>query len=105
MYDARQRSKLFFRDEAALALPAFGPRIGKEQEDAAERSLGQPGEDICRVARVKPDICEALRLDRGERLGDAVDEWFAADKADIGPFGREPHQVFAAAEADLQPHL
>ena len=47
-----------------------------------------------------------LALDMAEQAGDAVDEDLAADQADVGgaaPPG--PGQMFAAAEADLEPDL
>jgi hypothetical protein len=42
-------------------------------------------------------------IDAGQRLGDAVDERFAADEADIAMGPRLGDEMLAAAEADLEP--
>ena len=43
------------------------------------------------------------RFDLGEEFGDAFEEGFSADDADLRVYGRLPCQVFAAAEADFEP--
>ena len=46
-----------------------------------------------------------VALDRAKQPGDAVNEWFAADYADIGPGKRLGGEVLAAAETDLEPDI
>ncbi len=48
------------------------------------------------------NIGQPLVADMAECLGDAVDEWLAADEAMIGEQVRAVRQMLAAAEADFK---
>jgi hypothetical protein len=104
-HHARQSDEAFIGDKAALALPPLRPRVWKEQEHAAKRSLRQPVQEAGGVIRVKAEVCEALRFDRGERLRHPVDEGLAADEADVRVLRRRSDQMLAAAKADLEPNV
>src|SRR5262245_55360924 len=54
---------------------------------------------------MQPDIGEALVLDAAQDLDDPVMERLAADDADCRVVPCLPEQMFAAAEADLQPDV
>src|SRR5262245_43893437 len=54
---------------------------------------------------MQPDIGEALVLDAAQDLDDPVMERLAADDADCRVVPYLPEQMFAAAEADLQPDV
>ena len=52
---------------------------------------------------MQPDVVDPGRLDRRQRLGDAVDERLAADEPERRIGLRDMRQMLAAAEADLEP--
>ena len=85
-------------------VPRLGPRIGKQDEGARDRALGQPVDQQPGVVAEHADVGEAVALDVAEQLDDAVHERLAADQADVGVAARLPGEVLAAAEADLQPN-
>ena len=51
---------------------------------------------------MQTDVAQIASLDRGQRLGHAVDKRLDADHAGARPCGRLCNHVFAAAEADLE---
>ncbi|MEA2860812.1 MAG: hypothetical protein QOC72_2851 [Methylobacteriaceae bacterium] len=104
-HHARQNGEAFVGDKAALALPPLRPRVWKKQEHAPKRCVRQPVQEARGVIRVKAEVCEALRFDRGERLRHPVDEGLAADEADVRALRRGLDQMLAAAEADLEPNV
>ena len=84
-------------------VPPLRPRIGEQDEDAAERCRGQRREQQPRVIGEQADIAEAAPRHLAEPRDDAVLEHLAADKPDLGvPLGLGG-KVLAGAEADLEP--
>ena len=84
-------------------MPAFRPGIGEEQEGARQAALGQGSQQQAGVIAKDTDIVQAALLDMAKQAGHAVDEGFRPDDADLGMGFRLGRQMFAAAEADLEP--
>ncbi len=57
------------------------------------------------VAGRQTDVLEPVLLDRGKRLGHAIDERLAADEAGARICQCLRDQMLAAAKADFQPHV
>ena len=84
-------------------MPAFGPRVGVEQEQPFDRRRAKRCQEQFGVVVEYPDIAEGPLLDMAQQRSDAVDEGFAADKADVGMGFGLPGQMLTGAEADFQP--
>ena len=65
----------------------------------------QPVDQLAGVAVMQADIAELVVVDRGQRLGDGVDEAVAADEAGARIGLRLRDQMLGAAEADFEPHV
>ena len=103
--DPRDRRDAFVLHEAPLPVPPLRPRIGIEQIEPDEARGRQPRQQVGRVAVMQPDVVELALVDRGQRLGHAVDERLDADEAGARmPLGLGD-QMFAAAEAAFEPDL
>lgn len=92
-------------DDPATMMAQFGPRIGKEDEQATNRRRRQTSDYISRVALQNSDIGQSLIGDVAQRARDAIEKRLDADEADIGIGPGLPSQVFAAAKADLEPKI
>ena len=79
------------------------PRVGEEDESAIDRSVGEGGDKIARIATAQADVGKALLVDRGEEFGDAVDKGFGADEGRLGMAGSLSGEMLPAAKADLEP--
>ena len=79
------------------------PRIGEEDEGAVDGVIGEGGDEIARITAAEADVGQLLFVDGGEEFGDAVDEGLGAENADLRIAGGLAGEVFAAAEADLEP--
>ena len=84
-------------------MAALRPRVGVEQEQPFDRRRGQRCQEQPRIVVENPDIGQRPLLDMAQQGGDAVDEGFAAEEADIGMGFGLPGQMLAGAEADFQP--
>src|SRR5579883_1792486 len=93
------------RDEAPLFVPPLGPGVRVKNEEPRYGAIRQRFDQRAGVARPEPDIVEPLLFDRRQRLGDAVDERFGADEADIAMRQGLGDQMLAAAKADFEPDL
>jgi hypothetical protein len=58
-----------WRDEAALVVAGFRPRIGVEQVGGVERGGGELDQKLQRVVGVEADVVEALLIDGLNKLG------------------------------------
>ena len=74
-----------------------------DQVDPRERAGRCPGQQFGGVAGKQADIADVVGFDLGQDLRHAVDVRFAADEAEIWKGERLRHQMFAAAESDLEP--
>ena len=96
------------RDEPPPVVPFFRPRVGKQDENPAQRPGGQPGKQRACIIGEDPDVVERPvgrgTVDRRQQTGDAIEIWLATDEADVRMRCRLRRQVFAAAEADFQPN-
>ena len=79
------------------------PGIGEQDHDPVQGGVGQGGHHIAGVVGMQPHILQSALLDMAQGRGDAVQEWLAADHQGFGVARRLGRQMFAAAEADLQP--
>src|SRR5262249_11720951 len=86
-------------------VPPLWPGVGIEDEHPGKRRSPNGDDQLQCVARSQPDIVKSITLDRGQGLGEAVDERLSANKADVAPRHGLSDQMFAAAETDLQPDL
>lgn len=93
------------RAESSFLVPSLGPRIGKEQEDARERTGRQGPQQQSRIIEQNADIPLPSCFEQKEQVRDAVDERLATEKADIRMKRSLGRQVLAAAEADFEPEL
>jgi hypothetical protein len=104
-HDARQDVKRRAPDDSPLVMAELRPGVGKEDEDARERSCRKRGKNKPRIIDEEPDVAEPLPLDLGEQLDDAILEDLAADDPDTGMRCRLCGEMLAPAEADLEPDL
>lgn len=102
---SRERIECRRPDDPASMMAQFGPRIGKEDEQATERGRRQTGNHVSRIALQNSDIGQALIGNVAQRARDAIEKRLDADEADIGMGSGLPSQVFAAAKADLEPKI
>ena len=65
-------------------------------------AVGDAAQHLERVAHVEADVGEPLVADVGQRDGDAVDEWLAADEAVVGQQVGAVSEVLPRAEADFE---
>ena len=69
-----------------LGMPRLGPRIGMEEIEKTERTIGDPPQHFQRIAMVDPDIAQGsvravVSINMGQRLCDPVEERFGPDEA------------------------
>ena len=86
-------------------MPAFRPWIGIEQIDARKGGIGQPIEQFAGVAEIEADVRQFVLVNRGQRLGDGIDESIRADEAGARMGLRLSDQMLGTAEADFQPQI
>jgi hypothetical protein len=101
--DAREGVEERGLDQAALVMARLGPGVGKQDEGARHRPVGEPRHHGARVLRPDAHVVEAERRDARAQRRKAVDERLAADEADVAMRRGLGGEVLAAAEADLQP--
>ena len=100
--DAGEFVEAVLLDQPAAMVAHLRPRVGKEHDDAIERSLGQTPEQEPDVVIEDTHVAEIVGLDAREQSRDAVDESLATDEANGGIGLGLVGQVFARAEADLK---
>ena len=83
----------------------LGPRIGKENEHAAEARIGQRFDDVPGIAHVDADIRAWGRLEFRQQLRYPVHIRLGADEADVRIVLCLPEEMLAAAEADFKPDV
>lgn len=86
-------------------MPAFGPRIGIQNERMPDAGVRQPAKNRNSIGIVQTHITDAGLIDMRQQFGHAVDEWLAADDAHVAICLRLRDQVLTAAEADFQPYV
>src|SRR5262245_61539118 len=89
-------------NDAALPVTALGPRIGIKDINTGQRIIGEPVQQLDRIAEMKSDVANIAIFDCRQHLGHAVDERFAADEAGAWTRKRLRGQVLAAAKADFE---
>ena len=74
-----------------------------EQKQPLDGRRGQRRQKRAGIVVENPDIAEGVLVDMAQQRGDAVDEGFTADEADLRMGGGLPGQMLAGAETDFQP--
>src|SRR6185503_11098924 len=93
------------RDEPALEVPLFRPRIRKQNNEPRNSALGKPAKHLARVAVMDPNRLDPTRLDRTEQARHPVDERLAADESDIYVVPCLKKEMLARAESYFEPNL
>ena len=83
-------------------MPAFRPRVWKQDEATVNRLVRQRFDQLPGVVDVDSDVRQFLGFHRTEQPRDTVDEGFAADEPYIGIRLGLGRKMFAAAEAHLE---
>jgi hypothetical protein len=101
--EARHHIQSRARNETPVCMPQLRPRVGKQEKDPVQAGIGEMRQQQPGIVGKDADVAEIKALDTGEQPGNAVDVGFAADEADIAVLKRLAGQMFAGAEADLEP--
>ena len=102
---ACEKSQRLFINEAALVVPFFRPGVGIENEGTGETGWRQTLEQETGVVIQYSNIGEVALVDLRHEFCDAVQKRFAAHDAHMGMGCGLMGEMFAAAEADLEPDL
>src|SRR5262249_27307788 len=94
-----------WRDQSPPQMPLLRPRIGKQNEEASDCSVRQPGNLLPRAAVRPREALDPSRSDRADQASHAVDERLAADEADIFVVLSLKQEMLPRAEADFEPNL
>ena len=86
-------------------MTALRPGVRIEKIEARKTAIRQPGENVCRVAVVKPDIRELFLLNQRQRFRHAVDEGFDADETDTRILPGFGDEMLAAAETAFETNV
>ena len=105
LHGARELVEGAGRYHAPLVMPSLGPRIGEQDEDAAERGVRQRRQQEPRVVDEDTDVAEVAAAHLGQELNHAVLEHLGTEKTDLRMRRCLLGQVLAGAEADLEPEL
>lgn len=92
------------RHDPAFVLPAFWPRIRKQDENAADRDRRQRRDYQSRVIGKDPNIVEPPPLDLEKQLDYPVLEHLAPDKTGLRMLLGQLSEMLATAETDLEPN-
>ena len=92
------------RHDPALVLPAFWPRIRKQDEHATDRGRRKRRDHQSRVIGKDPNIIEPPPLDLRKQLDYPVLEYFAADKPGLRILLGQLREMLATTETDLEPN-
>lgn len=90
-------------DDPAVAVAAFGPGIGEEDEHAPEAAVGKPVDHAGRLVGVDAHVAQSLPFRGGGEACGAVEVGIRPDDADVRVAGGLPCEVLARPETDLEP--
>ena len=103
-HDFRKSVEGWARHDPAFVLPAFWPRIRKQNKNTIDRGRWQRRHDQSRIVGKDPNVVEPTPLDLGEQLDYPVLEYFAADKPGLRMLLGHLREMLTTAEADLEPY-
>mgnify|MGYP003694701087 CR=1 FL=1 len=102
-HDPRQGVERPPGQDAAPLMAPLRPRIGKQDEDTADRRRRKRGDQQPPIIGENSDIFDAAALDPREQLCDPVFEYLATDQTDLGMTLCLVSEVLPAAKPDLNP--
>lgn len=103
-HDFSQGVESCARHDPAFVLPAFWPRVRKQDERAIDRGGRKRRHDQACIIGKDPNIVEPTPLDLAKQLDYPVLEYFAADKRGLRILLGQAREMLAAAETDLEPN-
>ena len=86
-------------------VPRLGPRVGKQDEDPADRRVGKPRHQIARVADMESDICQRLLVDMPKSACCAVQKRFRTEQEDARVRCSLASEMLAPTKSNLQPDI
>ena len=103
--DSRERCNQVRRNDAALVMAPFGPRVRVQHKNARKEGVGNRLDHRLGVAELQAHVGNALALEPGERSDDPVEKRLTANKPNLRVGLRLLHKMFARAKPDLEPHF
>jgi hypothetical protein len=102
-HDLGQAVEHLVRHKAALVMPAFRPRIRKQDKHALSRRRRQSLDQQTRIAGKDTNVSEMASLEAREQFDYSVLKDLAADYASLGMSFRLYRQMFTRTKTDLKP--